>query len=89
MLQGTKKVIAKHNFCNKNMLIKIKGKDAGTFKNWHVPTSLKFIYSEKTTKFCEISTIDLSYVVPVKTTVEISQNFVAFSGYMNFNILYV
>ena len=39
---------------------------------------LKFIYSEKATKFCEISTIDLSYVVPVKFTVEISQNFVAF-----------
>ena len=45
---------------------------------------LKFIYSEKTTKFCEISTVDLSYVVPVKSTVEISQNFVAFSDYMNF-----
>ena len=26
------------------------------------------------------------YVVPVKSTVEISQNFVAFSEYMNFNI---
>ena len=24
---------------------------------------LKFIYSEKATKFCEISTVDLSYVV--------------------------
>ena len=46
---------------------------------------LKFIYSEKATKFCEISTVDLSYVVPVKSTVEISQNFVAFSEYMNFN----
>ena len=33
---------------------------------------LKFIYSEKATKFCEISTLDLSYVVPVKSTVEIS-----------------
>ena len=43
---------------------------------------LKFIYSEKATKFCEISTVDLSYVVPVKSTVEISQNFV--SEYMNF-----
>ena len=43
--------------------------------------NLKFIYSEKATKF---STIDLSYVVPVKSTVEISQNFVAFSEYMNF-----
>ena len=41
---------------------------------------LKFIYSEKATKFCEIST---SYVLPVKSKVEISQNFVAFSEYMN------
>ena len=32
----------------------------------------------------EISTVDLFYVVPVKSTVEISQNFVAFSEYMNF-----
>ena len=36
------------------------------------------------TKFCEISTVDLSYVVTVKSTVEILQNFVAFSEYMNF-----
>ena len=42
------------------------------------------MYSEKATKFCEISTVDLSYVVPVKYTVEISQNFVAFSEYLNF-----
>ena len=39
----------------------------------------KFIYSEKATKFCEIFIIDLSYVVPVKSTVDILQNFVAFS----------
>ena len=45
---------------------------------------LKFIYSEKATKFCEISIVDLSYVVPVKSMVEISQNFVASSEYMNF-----
>ena len=45
---------------------------------------LKFIYSEKATKFFEISTVDLSYVVTVKSTVEISQNFVAFSEYKNF-----
>ena len=45
---------------------------------------VKFIYSEKATKFCEISTIDLSYVVPVKSSVEISQNFVSFSEYVNF-----
>ena len=36
---------------------------------------VKFIYSEKATKFYEISTVDLSYVVLVKATVEISQNF--------------
>ena len=46
---------------------------------------VKFIYSEKDTKFCEISTLLLSYVVQVKCKVEISQNFVAFSEYMNFN----
>ena len=45
---------------------------------------VKFIYSEKATNFCEISTVNLSYVVMVKSTVEISQNFVAFSEYMNF-----
>ena len=43
------------------------------------------MYSEKVAKFCEISTVDLSHVVTVKSTVEISQNFVAFSEYMNFN----
>ena len=33
---------------------------------------------------CEITTLDLSYVVWVKSTLEISQNFAAFSEYMNF-----
>ena len=45
---------------------------------------LKFIYFEKATKFCEVSTLLLSYVVLVKSKVEILQNFVAFSEYMNF-----
>ena len=45
---------------------------------------LKFIYSEKATNFCEISTVDFSYVVTFKSTGEISQNFVAFSEHMNF-----
>ena len=45
---------------------------------------LKIIFSEKATKFFEISTLLLSYVEPVKSKVEISQNFVAFSEYMNF-----
>ena len=40
---------------------------------------VKFIYSEKATNFCEFSTINLSYVVTVKSTVEILQNFVVFS----------
>ena len=48
---------------------------------------LKFIHSEKATNFCEISTVDFSYVVAVKSTVEISQNFVAFSEYMKFIFL--
>ena len=57
--------------------------------NYHQPASapaFKFIYYEKAPNFCKISTIDLSYVVTVKSMVEISQNFVAFSEYMNFNI---
>ena len=45
---------------------------------------LKFIYSEKATNLCKISAVDLSYVITVKSTVEILQNFVAFSEYMNF-----
>ena len=40
---------------------------------------------KKATKFGKISTVDLFYVVTVKSMVEISQNFVAFSEYMNFN----
>ena len=52
---------------------------------------VKFIYSEKVTKFCEISTLILSYLMPVKSKVEILQHFVAFSEYMNFktSCLYV
>ena len=46
---------------------------------------VKFIYSEKATKFCKIFALLLSYVVPVKIKVTISQNFVAFSEYMNFS----
>ena len=47
---------------------------------------IKFIYSEKATKFCEISTLLLTVCTVVKSKVEILQNFVAFSEYMNFNI---
>ena len=52
--------------------------------NIKIESFLKFIYSEKATKFCKISTLLLSYVVPVKSKVEISQSFVALSEYMNF-----
>ena len=45
---------------------------------------IKFIYSEKATKFCEIFTLLLSYVVPVKSKAKILQNFVAFSESMDF-----
>ena len=49
---------------------------------------LKFIYSEKATKFCEISAVDLSYVVMVKSMVDISQNFVVPSEYIFEIVLY-
>ena len=55
-----------------------------TGNNIEYKPALKVIYSEMATKFCKISTVDLSYVVPVKSMVEISQNFIAFSEYMNF-----
>ena len=47
---------------------------------------IKFIYSKKASKFCKITTLLLSYEVPVKSKVEILQYFVAFSEYMNFKI---
>ena len=43
---------------------------------------IKFVYSEKATIFCEISTLLLSTIHTDKSKVEISQNFVAFSEYM-------
>ena len=46
---------------------------------------LKFIYSEKATKFCKISILLLKTVHTVKSKMEISQDFVDFSEYMNFN----
>ena len=47
-------------------------------------TLVKFIYSEKATKFCEIFPSLLTTVHTVKSKGKISQNFVAFSEYMNF-----
>ena len=45
---------------------------------------IEFIYSEKDTKFCEIVPLLLTTVHTVKSKWKISQNFVAFSEYMNF-----
>ena len=64
------------------MISKIKGLSSRSTRTYNrvirVPVA-KMIWS-----FCEISTIDLSYVVPVKSTVKILQNSVDFSEYMNF-----
>ena len=46
---------------------------------------LKFIYSEKATKFCEIFPLLLTRVHTVKSKGKISQNFMAFSEYLNFS----
>ena len=48
---------------------------------------LKFIYSEKATKFCEIFPLLLTGTTWDKSKGKILQNFVAFSEYMNFKIL--
>ena len=50
------------------------------------PPWLKFIYSEKASRFCEIFPLLLTAVHTVKSKGKISQNFVAFSEYMNFRI---
>ena len=49
-------------------------------------SSYKFIYSVKTTKFCDIFTLLLTVCTLVKSKVKISQNFMPFSEYMNFTI---
>jgi hypothetical protein len=50
-------------------------------------TLIKFIYSEKATKFSEIFPLLLTTVHTVKSNGKSLQNFVAFSEYMNFNKL--
>ena len=44
---------------------------------------VKFIYSEKATKFSKISTIYLTVTTKDKSTVEILQKFVVFTEYIN------
>ena len=51
--------------------------------------NIEFISSEKATKFFEISTLLLTGTTWDKSKVEILQNFVAFSEYVNFNNVFV
>ena len=55
------------------------------FNQHSVISSVKFIYSEKATKFCEIFPSILTVCTVVKSKGNISQKFMAFSEYMNFN----
>ena len=64
------------------IVIKTNNKNHTDFPMLNV--KLKFIYSEKATKFCEIFTLLLTTEHTVKSKVKISQHFVAFSEYMNF-----
>ena len=50
---------------------------------------LKFIYSEKATKFCEFFTLLLTVCTVLKSKVKISQNLVTFSKYMKFTSLWI
>ena len=50
---------------------------------------VKFIYSEKATKFCEIFSLILTTAYTVKSKGKISQNLVAFSEYINFKYFIV
>ena len=45
---------------------------------------VKFMYSEKATQFCKIFPLLLTVCTVIKSKGNISQNFVAFSEYMNF-----
>ena len=91
---GTEFIWPKEKFLNRLYLMKEMYNNYEDEDDWDLPEEkdpfqarkyriyilLKFIYSEKATKFCEISTLLLSYVVPVKSKV-------VFSEYMNFNFL--
>jgi hypothetical protein len=57
----------------------------GILATWPLLRYLKFIYSEKATKFCEIFSLLLTECTVVKSKGKISQNLVAYLEYMNFN----
>ena len=76
---------SKFSACHRNVAQFVEPHFDGVFLNIFC-NHLKFKYSEKASKVCEIFPLLLSYVVPVKSKEKISQNFVAFSEYMKFNI---
>ena len=51
--------------------------------------NLNFMYSEKATKFWKIFTLLLTGTIEDNSKVKISQNFLAFSEYLNFNNLII
>ena len=77
--------IPNHDGSKPVMMMKNEGLCFCTLKRFDGIFLIRFIYSEKVKKFCENFTLLLSYVVPAKSKVKISQNFVAFSEYINFN----
>ena len=64
-------------YSKKSLVAKVSAKNY--FSNFQ---PLKFIYFEKATKFCEISSLPLSYVVPIKS------NFAKFWGVLKIYELY-
>ena len=84
---GTQNVIKNQNlYPHVIILIALHPNKIGKNMIFQSPTlkTLKFTYSENATKFFKISTVDLSCVVPVKSTLQIIQNLVAFPEYLNF-----
>ena len=75
--EETERTIAKYKESNKQFIKK---------NQYVAQIYLKFIYSEKATKFCEIFPLHLTVCTVVKCKGKISQNFVAFSEYMSFTI---
>ena len=70
--EASTRIRAKYNFYEMTLQVR-------NYKS-KIPNMVKFTYSEKATKFCEISTLLLSVCTVEKRKVEISQNIVAFSA---------
>ena len=68
----------------KNAMEKLSRYDEGTMFGSILGAMVSWGFVRRTQNVCEMTTLDLSYAVTVKSTVQILQNFVAFSEYMNF-----